>query len=105
MVNLLVFSLMCVGIRLCRNDGMILYKPATWLYKKLPEWLTTPLFGCITCMGSFYGVLCWLVTYASTFYHNPIQLLWIPVYLFALAGLNTLIYSIIEFLDGWDNND
>ena len=79
---LLLNSLYCLGFFICTDYGMLL-EPVRHLEKYLGYWFN-PIAGCITCMASLH----------SWPYLVMFGLDWIyPVYILALAALNTLIYA------------
>lgn len=60
--------------------------------KFLPAFIHKPLLSCLTCMGSVWGVAFLFAYWCSL--GNPERTIFIigaPVYVIALAGLNTLI--------------
>ena len=79
---LLLNSLYCLGFYLAADYGMIL-SPLNTLEPKLGKWYK-PIAGCITCMASLHSWL-YLVEYGFDWMYIP--------YVFALAGLNTIIYN------------
>jgi hypothetical protein len=84
-------ALHIIGLHLSTGEGMINY----WVHQataKLPNWLTKPLFDCPTCMASIHS------TY---FYWYFADLTWVallayPFYITAVAGISTLINSLIN---------
>lgn len=44
------------------QKGMVFGFWETWIIK-LPKWLYKPLGGCITCLSSIFGTICWLFWY------------------------------------------
>jgi hypothetical protein len=88
---LLLNSFVCIGFFYSSQEGMIL---GFIDYIGLPDWLKMPLNGCPTCMASLH----------STYVFIPALLLlnwsWFiyPIYILALAGMNTYLYNHIESL-------
>ena len=90
-ITLIVNSLFIIGIHQSTKQGMIL----NFVTKnKLPYWLKKPLYACPTCMASIHSYV-YLVFYSLT----VDQLKFIPVYILALAGLNTLFNSIVIYIE------
>lgn len=86
-ILLVVNSLACCGLYLATQNGMIL----DWFGRMAYNYggrIYPALCGCITCMASVWSIPYWL------YYSDPLE--WI-LYVFALAGLNTVIYN--QFLD------
>ena len=54
----------------------------------LPMWLYKPLLGCVICMASIHSYPFWLVNDFTLFNLG----IWI-LYIFALSGLNLIIYE------------
>jgi hypothetical protein len=59
-----------------------------WCEKNLPEKLWIPLFGCIKCMASIWSFP--YIMYSMTIWKDPGMLLYYPIYILALCGLNTI---------------
>ncbi|MCL1933531.1 MAG: hypothetical protein FWF53_06960 [Candidatus Azobacteroides sp.] len=85
----LIISLCTVGIYAGTWNKMILHIPATRIKRKLPVWLYKPLCGCLICMSSVYGCLFWFIFRTFT-------ILYLPVVILTVAGINTLITAIIS---------
>lgn len=54
-------SLVCVGIFLLFQPGNLLYFIRARLKKILPLVLLKPLFECLSCMASIWGITYWLI--------------------------------------------
>lgn len=80
---LLLNSLLCLGVYLAMQPGMVGGSLGSWLGHHLGK-LYDPIAGCITCMGSV-----WSWPYLVAFGFDWIYVLYIP----ALAALNTIIYN------------
>lgn len=79
---LLLNSLYCIGFFLACEEGMLL-SPIAKLEPLIGYWYN-PIAGCITCMASVHSWV-YLAEYGFDWYYIP--------YVFALAGLNTIIYN------------
>jgi hypothetical protein len=85
-------ALWILGVFTSAEPGQILGAPAEWMAgnaskgkpRRVPEWITKPLFDCPYCQSSFHGILWWLI-----FRPFPLQLL--PFYVVCLCGLMKLI--------------
>lgn len=64
-----------------------------WLYKRLGEYWSKPLFNCPPCMSSVYGT----IFFASTYHVMPVWVQWwmFPLHCLALCGAAT----VVTFLD------
>lgn len=93
MITLLIINaLYIVGLHLATGDEMIFSKPALWIETKVPYWVTKPLFNCPTCMASVHSIVpYWYMTEFSI--DNAIIYV---VYVFALAGLSTILARLTE---------
>jgi hypothetical protein len=83
-----IISLATTGIHVTAWRGMIFYKPARYLKNKLPKWIHKPLFSCPICMSS-----AWSLAFFGVFGFP--DWVFIPVVVLMVAGLNTVIVSLI----------
>jgi len=83
-----LISLCTTGLFAATWKGMIFHRPATWLKQRLPVLLFKPVCGCLICMSSIHTIIFWLF-----FRFN---VLYIPVIILAVAGINTVITAIIS---------
>lgn len=88
--QLLISCLILTGIHICFWDGMILWRLKKYLCC-LPYFIQKPLFDCLICMASVWGTVLYF-----GYWYNDFSFQWI-VFILALAGLNTIASSIIEF--------
>ena len=70
-------------------DKEILWR-LKYFAEQLSEYIGKPLILCPICMSSFYGTLFCLFSY------NINEFIYIPIYIICLAGLQYLIYKLIE---------
>lgn len=99
--NTVSFSLIIMAIHTIINrPGMIFYWLLPYL-ERLPAWMHKPLFECLTCMSSFWGLMLWFA------FGNGLSL-WIIPQILAVAGLNyllSLVTSVLmfagEILESW----
>lgn len=99
LITLLIFnSLLIVGIyNAVDYDYDVDKKPTnkkilwwvSYYTRKFPKWTTNPIYGCILCMASFHSIYIYWFMYDFTIYNAVIYLF----YIFALSGLNSLIYA------------
>ena len=89
LINLIVISLACCGAYITTLPNYIGY-PIRQLLSKLPNLFYSPTLGCITCMGSLWGVAGWYLLDG-----NINHLLFYPL---AVAFLNTSFYYLYELL-------
>jgi hypothetical protein len=82
-IMLTLNGLMCNGLYLATQPGMLLSGIGDWVHDYMPK-LYSPICGCITCMASIWSWPFWLVS------SNPIYFVG---YIFALAAVNTLFYN------------
>lgn len=89
----IIISLVCVGIYVTTWEGMIFYKLAnrikSVLEKRKLSMLHKPLFGCLTCMSSFWTLVAWFIDDCN------FHLLWVML---CVAGINTIHTAIINDL-------
>lgn len=55
LLTILFCSLYCFGWWIITSEGMLLYPVRIWADNNLPNFLYTPLFGCIVCFASLHG--------------------------------------------------
>lgn len=63
-----------------------------WAESLLPEWIHKPLVSCLSCMASFHGTYIYLgywILHGCP--ERMIWLIWWPIFIFALCGLNSLL--------------
>ncbi len=97
LTHILITSLAIIGLHKATGEGMILFYIAEWLFKHLPKWLYTPLLGCPPCMASIWGTAGFLLMEPLTpYWALPFQ--W-AAFVLAVCGLNTLIYSTLNWLE------
>lgn len=93
MITLLIInSLYIVGLHLATGDEMIFSKPALWIETKIPYWMTKPLFNCTTCMASVHSIIPFWYMHDP----NPLNCGYYVLYVFALAGLSTILARLTE---------
>jgi hypothetical protein len=83
--HLLIAALMAMvaqGAYASQQEGMILHI-LTKAWMKLPTFLHKPTFTCPVCMVSVWGVPTW--------YMMGGELVMLPVYLLAAAGINAVV--------------
>lgn len=81
-----IISLFIFGVyKIINDEDMILHFLVKYL-EKLPIFLQSPLYKCITCMASFYTFIFWL------FYDFNLI-----VTMICVAGLNNIINYFYEY--------
>ncbi|MDR1762768.1 MAG: hypothetical protein LBR64_02255 [Dysgonamonadaceae bacterium] len=90
LATILIISLFTLGIYAATWQGKILNKPAEWLKKTAPKWVSKPVCGCFVCMSSFWSIVLW-----TAFVGFDVRWFWLPVIISAVAGLNSLILTFI----------
>ena len=83
--HLLIAALMAMvaqGAYASQQEGMILHV-MTKAWMKLPTFLHKPTFTCPVCMVSVWGIPTWYVMGG--------ELVMLPVYLLAAAGINAVV--------------
>jgi len=58
----------------------------------MAKWLLKPVIGCVVCMASVHGIIFLCVFRNYLYLDIPIVIF----YIFALAGLNRIIYTIAD---------
>ena len=100
LINSLIISLFCVGLRIVSDEGMILdfiRKPYVLLSEiqnptliaKISKYLLKPVIGCVKCMSSVWSLA------ISHFYLGGIDK-WTFLIIFVVSALNTWIYKLID---------
>lgn len=51
----IIIAVVCNGLVIATWEGMVFYKPYTFLKKHLPKWIFKPLIDCVFCMASVWG--------------------------------------------------
>ena len=92
---LLIFnSLLCFGFwNACYYDKKNNIKSPLWFIESWAKgkWFYKPLCGCLPCMASFHSIYPYWIFHYSTNCININSLLFYPIYVVALSGLNYLI--------------
>ena len=92
------FLLFCLGTSLCITaihvacwKGNVLFKARNtvgkFLYHSDLMWLEKPLYDCLPCMASFWGMLFWI---ADGMHHQPILVV------LCVSGINCLIETVVH---------
>lgn len=90
-------SLACLGFwNACLYDKKRKLKGVLWRLEKWGEnkWYYKPIGGCLPCMASLHSILPYWGYMYSTGALNEHALLFYPVYILALSGLNVIIEDI-----------
>jgi hypothetical protein len=82
MLQLIDISLICVGIHVCFQDGMVF----GYFGNRMNHWIFKPVAMCLPCMASIWSVLL-------------LQTIDIKA-MMIICGLNALFASLIQFFDG-----
>ena len=93
-------SLLITGIYVaCQWPGMLLYTPARWAERRLPDWMVRPLCQCMICMSSV-----WTIIYSLVMHTIGIRtLIQIPM----VAGICVFLSYIVTHIrygSIYDNN-
>lgn len=98
--HIIIVSLACVGLRVSMGHGMLLHF-LQQVYDRAStriKFVLKPVIGCVTCMASVWGLL-GVGVWAS--FDTNLKLTMIiactPFFLFAVAGLNTLLWYFYEY--------
>lgn len=101
--HLIINSLLCIGFRTANERDKVLYpivkQPLNKLLSVFPDsvkyFITNPLFGCLVCMSSVWGLG---YLYANSLY---LDMNWkqIGLYLLALCGTNTVAGMLLCLFD------
>jgi hypothetical protein len=82
----LLISLKITAIYVCCLPGNVLYKVSVFLRRRIPYNVQKPLFECLICMSSFWGLLFWMFENSE---FNPLYVV------LTVAGINAIIDRII----------
>ena len=102
LLPLFINSLWIFGFAKLFEHGMIFEKIDLFLIKRIsPEkiWILKPIHHCPPCMSSLHGL--------GGFIFTDLDIIYLPIYIVALTGLNSIINQIIyrwkylPFLLGW----
>ena len=85
-----------IGFHYAAQEGMILGFIRTINFSK---WIAMPLYDCPTCMASIHSFYIFIPL--NLFFDVPL-ILW-PVYVLALAGMNTMVDAFIFALHALTN--
>lgn len=105
-------SLFIWGLSFCFDEGMIFHGLHKWFIgwdriekvpgksrERIPIWIQKPLYSCPICMASVWGSMGYTMgTYFLFGWSAQLLILW-PIYCFALAGLNGIIYNLYPGCD------
>jgi len=95
--TLMLEVLISMGVFLVTDKGKLLHCPAVWVSTLLNRWfgekvsryITSPLYDCIICMGSFWGAVT-LLTWHPEHWHV------LPLFMLAASGINGIVWVIYE---------
>ncbi len=89
--HIIISALSIVFIHSLFFDGMLLAPLRRNYLSKLPLFFQKPLYSCIVCMTSIYGVICYAA--GSLFFHVG----WVGLlpFLFSVGGILVLIRSVV----------
>jgi hypothetical protein len=88
-----ITSLFITGVHILFWEGGILGWLGIIWETFLPEWVCNPVFNCLKCMASVWGTLAWFGYWHGGFNFS------FPVFILAVAGLNTIIDGVISFCE------
>lgn len=94
LIAALITSLQIIFIHILFWDGMLLAPIKYWLHSLLPLWFRKPLYDCLICMTSVWGIALYFLEWNHQF-----NIIW---FLFAVGGINTIIYGIIGNADDYN---
>lgn len=99
LITLIVNSLFIFGLKYSTQPSEILGKLGTWSTRVLPYWISKPLFGCLMCMSSIWGLVFFVATKGvlHTYDYGVITL----VYIIALCGFNWIAGTIFNVLQDY----
>lgn len=87
----LITSFQITAIHVACWQGMILFgarnKAAKFLFTAGHSWLEKPLYDCLPCMASVWGLLFW---WFDGLNYNPIQVV------LCVSGINCLIQCVVN---------
>ena len=95
MIDALKISLCIVAVYECTQEGMILHRARAWAATQMDrrlgdarsEWLQKPLWGCLICMSSIWGLI-----FSVAF---EVALIDVPLTILMVCGVNSLINRVI----------
>lgn len=90
-------SLFIIGLYEASESGRVLSGIHDWMEQYLPMWLYKPVLGCVYCMASVWGSILFIGVYYPLYLQNYFLLLWLPIHIGAVSGLNYLLYEMILF--------
>jgi hypothetical protein len=100
--EIIINSLMIIGIHIACYPDMLFEAVANELDGMLPPWLRKPLYDCVMCMASFWGIAYLLYTghlHLPCYKFNFTTYLWDiikqmknwPIHILSICGLNAII--------------
>ena len=90
----LLTSLKCTAIHVACWDGMFFAKhvPILPYLRRLPSLLSKPLYDCLTCMASLWGIVFGLFRFGFDI-HAP----WIS-FILCVCGINAVVEATLAYL-------
>jgi hypothetical protein len=95
MTTSLLISYAVLFIHATTWEGQIWEDVGNWLDRKLPEWLSKPLYGCPICMSFWWGfVIVCLLQGFKVAYYNGIEN---SIIVFAAGGVSVINVIICKW--------
>lgn len=96
--QVLICSAAITGLHVSFWDGMI-FSPVRLRYlRTLPRWASKPVYHCLTCMASVWGSIYF-------FTYGDLSVWQWPLFILAVAGVNTAVYGLIGNADELNGED
>lgn len=102
LILLIVNAIFCNGIHLIFSQGHVFSSVKDKLEPHLPSWINKPLWSCVMCMASIWGVAFLII---SANYHS-FRIFEVLFYLPSLAFLNCVFFAlkgVIEAIEAFAN--
>jgi hypothetical protein len=98
LINFILFvfiqSIFINGVNQTFKEDMIFYKLGKWLDGVIKyDWIKLPLWKCVRCMSSFYGIITFLPLVIFIYGFHWIEFPILAVDIFSLVTVNYYIYK------------
>lgn len=104
LINMVIISLFCAGLKQATEPGMLLCRLNDWLWHFAgadPAWWYYPILGCVYCFASLWGsAIYWLLELFVWDYEVTAStwIMW-PVTCVACVFLNGIMYNMLKKLE------
>ena len=94
-IFIILQSLFINGVNESFTDGNIFYSLRKRLDDILKEWVKKPLYSCVKCQSSFYGIITFMPTVVYLYGFKWVEIPILIFDIFILVTVNFIIYKIV----------